>query len=46
MGCPTNSQDADNNDCAGCELAEHLDFDTDGDGDVDSNDAYSNRTPT
>ena len=45
MGCPTNSQDADNNDCAGYELAENLDFDTDGDGDVDSNDAYSNWTP-
>ena len=45
MGCPTNSQDADNNDCAGYELAENLDFDTDGDGDVDSNDDYSNWTP-
>ena len=45
MGCPTNSQDADNNDCAGYELAENLDFDTDRDGDVDSNDAYSNWTP-
>ena len=45
MGCPTNSQDADNNDCTGYELAEHLDFDTDGDGDVDSNDAYPNWTP-
>ena len=45
MGCPTNSQDADNNDCTGYELAENLDFDTDGDGDVDSNDAYPNWTP-
>ena len=45
MGCPTNSQDANNNDCTGYELAENLDFDTDGDGDVDSNDAYSNWTP-
>ena len=45
MGCPTNSQDADNNDCMGYELAENLDFDTDGDGDVDSNDDYSNWTP-
>ena len=45
MGCPTNAQDADNSDCADCELAEHLDFYADGDGDVDSNDAYSNWPP-
>ena len=45
MGCPTNSQDANNNDCTGYELAENLDFDTDGDGDVDSNDVDSNWTP-
>ena len=36
MGCPTNSQD-DDNDCTGCELAENPDF--------NSNDAYSNWTP-
>ena len=48
MGCPTNGDDADNNDCIGYELAEDLDFDTDGDGSThtsgtsDSGDAYHN----
>ncbi len=32
MGCPTNADDADNNDCLGYELDADLDFDTDGDG--------------
>ncbi len=45
MGCPTTTGDADNNDCVGYELAENLDFDTDGDGDVDSADDYPNWTP-
>ena len=39
MGCPDG--------CAGYELAAHLDFDTDGDGDVDGNDpgSYANWAP-
>ena len=47
MGCPTNSDDADNNDCTGYELATDLNFDTDGDGDVDASDpdSYSNWVP-
>ncbi len=36
MDCPTTSDDADDNDCTGYELAANLDFDTDGDGDVDT----------
>ena len=35
MGCPTNDTD---NDCTGYELTADLDFDTNGDGDVDAND--------
>lgn len=38
MGCPSTG-------CNGYELARDLTFDTDGDGDVDSNDAYPNWTP-
>ena len=47
MGCPTTTIDADDNDCTGYELAGHLDFDTDGDGDVDSSDtgSYTNWSP-
>ena len=32
MGCPTNADDADDNDCIGYELTADLDFDTNGDG--------------
>ena len=42
MGCPTTTDDADDNDCTGYELAGNLDFDTDGDGDVDVADEYWN----
>ena len=48
MGCPTNADDADDNDCSGYELRADLDFDTDGDGAThasgasDSGDAYHN----
>ena len=48
MGCPTNADDADDNDCTGYELRADLDFDTDGDGAThiggasDSGDAYHN----
>ena len=51
MGCPTSTADSDNNDCAGFELENDLDFDTDGDGATwtddgtfaaDSGDAYYN----
>ena len=38
MGCPSGT-------CAGYELRAHLDFDTDDDGDVDSNDDIPNWTP-
>ena len=38
MGCASNT-------CAGYELAAHLDFDADGDGDVDAIDGYPNWTP-
>ena len=43
MGCPTTTEDADDNDCTGYELVADLDFDTDGDGDVDSADEYWHR---
>ena len=43
LGCPdTNDADSDPGPCIGYELAANLDFDTDGDGDVDSGDAYPN----
>ena len=48
MGCPTSTDDADDNDCAGYELGNDLDFDTDGDGSThtggagDSGDAFHN----
>ena len=52
MGCPTDGEDADDNDCSGYELDNDLDFDTDGDGSTwvdnggtitsDSDDAYHN----
>ena len=48
MGCPVTDADANANDCAGYELANDLDFDTDGDGAThsngasDSGDAYHN----
>ena len=47
MGCPTNTMDADNNDCTGYELEADLDFDTDGDSDVDGDDpnSYANFPP-
>ena len=47
MGCPTNADDADDNDCTGYELEADLNFDTDGDGDVDADDpgSYANWTP-
>ena len=35
MDCPTTADDADDNDCTGYELVADLDFDTDGDGNVD-----------
>ena len=38
MGCPSGA-------CGGYELHSHLNFDTDSDGDVDSNDAYPNWDP-
>ena len=38
MGCPTEG-------CTGYELAANLTFDTDGDGEVDSDDAFPNWTP-
>ena len=45
--CPTTAADADDDDCVGYELLNDLDFDTDGDEDVDANDAgsYPNWTP-
>ena len=45
--CPTTVADADDDDCLGYELLNDLDFDTDGDNDVDANDAgsYPNWTP-
>ena len=45
--CPTTVADADDDDCVGYELLNDLDFDTDGDEDVDANDAgsYPNWTP-
>ena len=52
LPCPTTTDDADANDCAGYELLNDLDFDTDGDGSTwtepsgtltgDMNDAYDN----
>ena len=48
MGCPVTDADANANDCTGYELANDLDFDTDGDGSThtngasDSGDAYHN----
>ena len=47
LGCPTTDADADDHDCLGYELATHLDFDTDGDDDVDANDtgSYPSWTP-
>ena len=47
LGCPTTDADADDHDCLGYELADHLDFDTDGDDDVDANDtgSYTNWSP-
>ena len=42
MGCPTNSDDADDNDCIGYELTADLNFDTDGDGAVNWADEYWN----
>ena len=45
MGCPTDEEDADNYDCAGFELLEDLDFDTDENGVVDNDDDYPNWTP-
>ena len=55
MGCPTSTTDADDNDCAGYELKNDLDFDTDGDGATftgdnsnpvgDPDDAYYNGGP-
>ena len=44
MGCPDSDADADG-DCAGYELTADLDFDTNGDGTVDSSDAYPNWAP-
>ena len=41
MGCPTTAADADDDDCGGYELSTGLDFDSDDDGDVDSDDAFS-----
>ena len=45
--CPTTAADADDDDCLGYELLNDLDFDVDGDDDVDANDAgsYPNWTP-
>ena len=43
--CPTTPDDADDNDCAGYELTADIDFDTNGDDDVDANDAIPNWTP-
>ena len=47
LGCPQTDADADAHDCRGYELADHLDFDTDGDDDVDANDtgSYPSWTP-
>ena len=45
LACPTTEDDANDNDCAGYELIADLDFDTDGDEDVDANDAIPNWTP-
>ena len=45
MGCPPDEEDADNYDCAGFELLEDLDFDTDENGVVDNDDDYPNWTP-
>ena len=47
MGCPTNGDDANDNDCIGYELDNDLDFDTDGNGEVNASDphSYSNWTP-
>ena len=42
MGCPTSTDDADENDCMGYELTGNLDFDTDGDGAVNWADEYWN----
>ena len=47
MGCPDGPDDDQTADCVGYELAAKLDFDTDGDGDVDGNDpgSYANWSP-
>ena len=47
MGCPTNGDDANAFDCIGYELDNDLDFDTDGNGEVNASDpnSYSNWTP-
>ncbi len=42
MGCPATGSTTE---CQGYELQNSLTFDTDGDGDVDANDAYPNWTP-
>ena len=42
MGCPTTTDDADAFDCAGYELENDLDFDTDGSGAVDGGDEFWN----
>ena len=45
LACPTTLDDADDNDCKGYELIADLDFDTNGDDNVDTNDAIPNWTP-